>query len=1144
MAEATSRTWDGRDRDGIRSTRGFWSLIVTQFLGAFNDNALRGLITFLAMAMLSTKAVEWGVPLVGAAFSIPFILFSLMGGYLADRYSKRSVAIGTKVLEVAIMAFALVGLSLSHLPSLYVAVFLMGTQSALFGPTKYGLLPELLPSHRLSWGNGIIEMGTMLAIIAGTASAGLLSQGLHGQPAVIGAILLGVALAGLGTSLAVDRVPAADPRRRLEVNYVRELGVQWKQVRPDRVLFLAIAGNTYFWFLAMLLQTHLVLHAHQHLGLGDATTSGLLAALAIGIGLGSVAAGQLSGQKIEMGLVPVGAAGLTVFTGVLAWPGLSLAGLVAALAMLGFSGGFFAVPINALIQHRPSDRHRGGVIAFANLLAFSGTFLASGAALLAARAQITPRQVFFLAALTTLIGAVYVLALLPQALLRLALWAMTHSLYRLRVKGGVNVPDKGGALLVCNHLSYADVAFVQASTARPIRFVMHKDFYDLWWLRPIARLTGAIPVSSSMRPRAMIEALRSAGDAVRQGDVVCIFAEGQISRIGQLLPFARGLERIMRGVEAPIVPVCLDGVWGSIFSFSRRRFLWKRPERLLEPVTVSYGRPLPADSKAPAVREAVQALMTDAWLRRRPRTQTLERTFVRSARRHPFRLAMVDDRSGALRYGGALTKTVFLARRLRSHWAGQERVGILLPPSVGGALVNQAALLLGKIPVNLNYTTSSDVMAACATRARVKSVVTSRAFLEKLRQRFEVTVPGTTVFLEDTVASPKATEKLAAMALAWLTPARWLPRLLGCRRRVGPDDIATIIFSSGSTGAPKGVVLTHFNIASNVAQVAQTFALHRRDRIVGILPFVHSFGFTATLALPAALGVGVVFHANPLEARTIGEMVSRYRATFLLATPTFLQTYLRRCPPGAFGSLELVMAGAEKLPERIATAFEERFGVRPLEGYGCTECSPVVCVNTRDFRAAGLRQVGAKRGTIGHPLPGVSVRIANPETLETVPAGEEGVLLVRGPNVMQGYLEMPEKTAEVLRGGWYVTGDVASLDRDGFLQITDRLNRFSKIGGEMVPHLRVEEGLHELAGLSERAFVVTGVVDDRKGERLTVFHTLDDTRLGACLERLKHAGWPSLWSPRPRDFHRVDAIPILGTGKLDLARVRELAAAL
>jgi acyl-[acyl-carrier-protein]-phospholipid O-acyltransferase/long-chain-fatty-acid--[acyl-carrier-protein] ligase len=415
--------------------------------------------------------------------------------------------------------------------------------------------------------------------------------------------------------------------------------------------------------------------------------------------------------------------------------------------------------------------------------------------------------------------------------------------------------------------------------------------------------------------------------------------------------------------------------------------------------------------------------------------------------------------------------------------------------------------------------------------------VTARAFLEKVK----VHPPGEVIFMEDLAGDPGFGEKLAAVVAAGLLPAPALGRFAGGHRRASLDDIATIIFSSGSTGDPKGVVLTHYNIASNVEQLNQVFMLHARDRVLGILPFFHSFGFTGTLCLPAATGIGVVFHPNPLDSRGIGALVRQYTVTMLLATPTFLNAYTRRCTAEDFGSLRFVMAGAEKLPERISQAFEDRFGIRPHEGYGCTECSPAVTVNTTDFRAASFRQVGAKRGSIGHPLPGVAVRIVDPDTMQPVAPNEPGLLLVRGPNVMRGYLNKPEKTADVLRDGWYNTGDIARVDEEGFLRITDRLSRFSKIGGEMVPHIKVEDLLQELAGATEQMFVVSAVPDEKKGERLVVLHTLNDERLEECLEKLGKSDLPVLWRPRAEQFLRVETLPYLGTGKLDLRKARELA---
>jgi acyl-[acyl-carrier-protein]-phospholipid O-acyltransferase / long-chain-fatty-acid--[acyl-carrier-protein] ligase len=463
-------------------------------------------------------------------------------------------------------------------------------------------------------------------------------------------------------------------------------------------------------------------------------------------------------------------------------------------------------------------------------------------------------------------------------------------------------------------------------------------------------------------------------------------------------------------------------------------------------------------------------------------------------------------------------------------------VGILLPPSIPGALVNFAAMLSGKIPVNLNYTASNETLASCAAQCKLETVITTRLLLEKI----PLQVPGKAILLEEAAASPSGAEKIMALLL-WFLPGWWLERKLAGAKTRSLDELATVIFSSGSTGEPKGVMLTHYNVASNIEQVAQTFMLDSHDCLLGVLPFFHSFGFTVTLWMPAVLGVGVAYHPSPLDLGAISEIVRDYRVTFLLATPTFLQAYLRRCSPEDFGSLQFVVVGAEKLPERLALAFEDRFGIRPLEGYGATECSPVVAVNTKDFRAPGFRQVGAKRGRIGHPLPGISVRIVDPDTREPVSVGTPGLLLVRGPNVMKGYLGKSEKTAEVLQDSWYVTGDIATEDEDGFLTITDRLSRFSKIGGEMVPHIKIEEKLQELAGDTEQAFVVMGVPDGKKGERLVVLHTLGPEELKAVLEQLPEAGLPNLWTPRANQFFHVDELPHLGTGKLDLRRIRDLA---
>jgi acyl-[acyl-carrier-protein]-phospholipid O-acyltransferase / long-chain-fatty-acid--[acyl-carrier-protein] ligase len=1120
------------------SLRGFWSLIATQFQGAFNDNALKFLVIYLIVAMnFPEKHRDFLVLVVGGLFALPFILFSMAGGYFADRYSKRSVTIATKYMEIGVMSFATVALALRSLPMEAAAVFLISSQAALFGPSKYGLLPELLHEEKLSWGNGVIELGTFLAAITATMAAGFLAVAFRGRQMWSGILLLGFTCLGLLASLGISHVPAADPAKRFRWNPLGDLTAQAGIIRKDRILTWAIVGNTYLFFLAALLQFTIVIYGHDVLRINETQISYLQAAVGIGIGIGSLAAGYLSGGKIEYGLIPLGALGMTGFSLLVSRHGLTLRHVAALLGCLGFFGGFYAVPLGALIQHRPAPKNKGGIIAAANLLSFVGIFLAAGAYyLLATGLHLRPDAIFLAGAYMTLLATLYAVILLPDSLLRLLLWMATHSIYRIRVQGRQNIPERGGALFVSNHMSFVDALLLLASTDRPIRFLIFKDIYEHPAVKPFARILRAIPISSQLRPRDMLRSLREASDAIRAGEVVCIFAEGQITRIGQMLPFRRGFERIMKNVDAPIIPVNLDGVWGSIFSFERGRFLWKLPRRIPYPVTVSFGTPLPPTASASAVREAVQQLHTEAYKLRQKRLRPLHRSFIGSAHRHPFRFAMGDAQAPRVRFGRALLQAIFLSRRLQRAWAGQEMVGILLPPSVGGALVNFAALLNGRIPVNLNYTASNEALTSCAEQCKLKTVVTSQVFLERVKLQ----VPGRMILLEDIAAKPRAGEMLAAFLLWWF-PARRLEGTLSARGRARLDDLATVIFSSGSTGDPKGVMLSHSNIASNIEQVGQTFMLDHGDCLLGVLPFFHSFGFTVTLCLPPVLGVGVVYHPNPLDLRAISELVRTYKVTLLLATPTFLQAYLRRCSPEDFGSLQFVLVGAEKLPERLAVAFEDRFGIRPLEGYGCTECAPVVAVNTHDYRAPGFRQVGAKRGKIGHPLPGVSVRIVNPETMEPLPTGQAGLLLVRGPNVMQGYLGRPDLTAEVLRDDWYATGDIASLDEDGFLTITDRLSRFSKIGGEMVPHIKIEEKLHELAGVTEQVFAVTGVPDGKKGERLVVLYTLPEDQIQSVLEKLAQLDLPNLWIPRPNQFFHVDALPHLGTGKLDLRAIRKLA---
>jgi acyl-[acyl-carrier-protein]-phospholipid O-acyltransferase/long-chain-fatty-acid--[acyl-carrier-protein] ligase len=715
---------------------------------------------------------------------------------------------------------------------------------------------------------------------------------------------------------------------------------------------------------------------------------------------------------------------------------------------------------------------------------------------------------------------------------------LTNTLYRLRIVGHEHVPLQGGALLVPNHVSFIDGILLIASLDRPVRFVVDDQYASHPFFKPFMKALGVIPIDSHGGLRVILRALRDAGQALDRGEIVCIFPEGQITRTGTLLPFRRGFERIVKGRKVPVIPVHLDRVWGSVFSFERGRFLTKWPERIPYPVTVSFGTPLPSETPAHELRDAIRALGEAAWRMRKPDRHPLHREFIHAMRRHPFRFAMADQRRPHVSSLQALIGSILLARALRPHWKDQRLVGILLPPTVAGALVNVAALLCGKTSVNLNYTVGKSGLEAAVRVASLRTIVTSRAFVDKAK--LDLPDGPSIIWLEDMAHTIGTGQKLVAGLLALCAPARLIELACGQHTPLTMDDLATIIFSSGSTGEPKGVMLSHFSIDANAQGAGQVLHLYQNERVLGILPFFHSFGF---LVFWFAMfnNAGIIFHPSPLDVATIGEFVRRYRITFLVTTPTFLQLYQRRCTPEQFSSLRVVLTGAEKLPGRLAQAFEDQFGIAPIEGYGVTECAPVVAVNCPDFRAAGYYQPASRRGTVGQPLPGVSVQIVDPDSYASLPPGTPGMLLVKGPNVMQGYLGREDVTAEAMRDGWYITGDIAVLDDDGYLTITDRLSRFSKIGGEMVPHGKVEEALHLAAKSDQQTFAVTGIPDERKGEQLAVLHTLDEARIPEIVAKLAANGLPNLFIPPRGNFIKVDTLPVLGTGKMDLRSLKGIA---
>jgi acyl-[acyl-carrier-protein]-phospholipid O-acyltransferase/long-chain-fatty-acid--[acyl-carrier-protein] ligase len=726
---------------------------------------------------------------------------------------------------------------------------------------------------------------------------------------------------------------------------------------------------------------------------------------------------------------------------------------------------------------------------------------------------------------------------------------LTRLVYRMRVRGRENVPAHGGALLVCNPVTYLDVLLLLRALPRPGRILVRGGGAHVPGAARLLRRAGAIVCDGSGGRAQLDEAMRQAAEALRRGELLCLFAEGRRLKGAGELPWHQACEGLLREVPVPVIPVCLTQMWGTLYRRDGEHYRWQWPQEFPYSVWVDFAGPLPPTARPWEVRQALQRLSAECAVRRNRQRPPVHRQFVRMAARYPLRTCIIDSSLGGKRlsYARAYAGATCLARLLRPLVGETRMVGVWLPPSAGGALSNLALTLLGKVAVNLNYTSSANHIRSALSQCACRHVLTSRRFVA--RMPLPADLGAEVVYLEDFLPRVSGLQKLRALLEVLLLPGWFLDRVvlkLGGHRL---DDLATVIFSSGSTGDPKGVMLSHGNVAGNLESMIQVAGLSRHDRLLAVLPFFHSFGYTVTLWGHLQVGASAVYHADPRQAKQIGALCREHRCTLYLTTATFLRFSLKKSGPEDFRSLRLLMCGAEKLPVALAEDFARKFGITPLEGYGCTELSPVVAANMPDIEVNGCRELSNRPGTVGPPLPGVVGKVAHPETGQDLPAGEEGVLLVYGPNVMRGYLGKPDLTREAIRDGWYVTGDMARIDADGFITLTGRLSRFAKVGGEMVPLEKVEEELHEAAGTCERICSVTCVSDPARGERIVVLYLRDrlaeqGLEVRPWWEKVNGRGLPNLWVPAERDFVPVEELPLLGTGKVNLQRVKELAAEL
>jgi len=1033
---------------GLLKKRSFGAMTLTQFLGAFNDNAFKQVIVLLATSVAAGagpgEALDWVMrhPLGGGLpgglspqaippflFSLPFVLFGPITGSLADRVSKSRIIQAANLLEIVVMAVATLAFWLSDYGILLGAVFLMGTQSAIFGPSKYGCIKEIVGKRELSRANALIQSSTMVAVLAGVFLGGIFRDQLADHLWMAGIWYMGFAALGWMVSMRIEALPAVDPKRKLSWNPVRELISHWRATEGNRHLVLSIIASSFFYLMAATFMIVIPTYG-KWMGLSGTETSSLMAMPGLGIIVGAVIAGRVSGDRIEGGLIPLGLLGMA---------GSLLATSIApentllirfCLLGMGMFSGIFSIPVRCLIQSLPRAEKRGSVQGLAEVMDFVGILLASPLFILWDTGfHLTPPQMFLVGGVIMALGGITSLILAGEFFVRLVLLTLTHSLYRLRVTGRENMPEQGGALLVANHVSFVDGILVGAVVQRPARFLVYRDYLEMPVVGPFGRRMGFIPVSSGDTPEEKAHALDEAAAAARAGSLVCIFAEGNITRTGTMLPFATGLELIARAADVPIIPVGLDRLWGSIFSFEGGRFFWKWPHRLPYPVDVVIGEPLPSGTPAGEVRNSIQEAIAARRSQRDGRAGSLAWRLIVSAKLHRRRLALVEQAS-RLTYGDLLVRAMAQARALDRQLKNARRVAVELETAIDAVTLHLALTLSGRVSVPLAPGLSDH------DRARFLEAAAADAWIG--RQAHEgIDTPS--YLLQDIQAEVRGGDR-------WL--AQFLSRLptWALVRKITPQtsarEAAAVLFTAGTTGPAKAVELSHGNILSNVQSLLEVLHIGPPDRVLSPLPLSNAFGYTVGMWTTLLSGGRAVLVDTETDAEQdlcarVEPLAISEKVTVVYGSPAAFSAFSRGLDPSAFQHLWVAACAAQALDKDLAAAFAERFGVLLCEGYGLTECSPVVSFNIPGGERHSGRQMAHLPGSIGRPLPGVAVRIVDGASGRPVPEGQSGELQIKGPNVMLGYVGQAAES--LLDDGWFATGDLAHIDRGGFLIIDGRL---------------------------------------------------------------------------------------------------------
>lgn len=1137
---------------------GFIAFLAVAFINAFVDLGHKIVIQNTLFKAYDGDLQIILTAVVNGLILLPFILLLTPSGYLSDKYPKNQVMRYSAWGAVAITLLITLCYYQGWFIAAFVLTFWLALQSAFYGPSKYGFIKELVGKDKLTEGNGWIQSVTMVAILSGivvfsalfelrvSGAAELTPARSFELIAPLGWVLVAGSVLELFLAYRLPQLRETDQSKRFDWQAYRRgksLKTNLSLLTKRRSIILAVAGLVTFWSISQVMLAVFPAYAELHLDQHNTfVIQGVMALSGIGIMIGSALAGRWSHNYINLGLIPLGAVGVAV--GLALLPQLSdMRWQAGAFLLIGISGALTVIPLNAFIQFNTEQAQLGQVLAGYNFIEKGCMLVALALTVVFAWAGIDGLWLLWLLAAVGLVGAVAAIALLPQAIIRRLLGALFNAKYRLEVLGFDHLPGEGkGVLLLGNHISWLDWAMIQLACPRHITFVMERAIYERWYLKWFLDLYGVIPVSAGASRTAMKEV----AERISRGEVVCIFPEGAISANGQMSEFKRGFERACQDADGVIVPFYMRGMWGSRFSRSTDKLRSLRKSRLKRDVIVAFCSPMPIQSTAAEVKARIYEMSIHAWQQHSDTLMPLSDAFVATAKAAPNEWAVADVQGEPLSHRRMLVACALFAKRIKACQG--QNIGILMPTSSAGGIGNLATLMAGRTVVNVNFTASPAAQLAALEQAEVTTVLTSHQFVKKLKLRgidVEPLFTGRDVlYMEDIKASFGRRHRLAMLAVVSLMPAWLLTKLLCVRQKL--DDTAAIMFSSGSEGEPKGVMLSHRNLMANLKQVSDVLNMQDRDCLMATLPSFHAFGLTVTTLMPLIEGVPVVCHPDPTDALAIGKGVAKYKATVLFATSTFLRIYTRnrKLHPLMLKSLRVTVAGAEKLDPQVREAFETKFHVEIVEGYGCTETTPVASVNLPDNIDTQwwTVQQGNKPGTVGLPLPGSTFRIVDPDSLETLPVGEEGLILIGGAQIMKGYLNEPERTAEVIteRDGirWYKSGDKGRLDADGFLTIVDRYSRFAKLGGEMISLSAVEQQVRDILADSELPMVAVSLPDARKGEKLVLL-VEGNQDVQQLKQQLIEAGTHPLMLPT--DIHQVEAIPVLGSGKTDFANSRKLA---